>query len=125
MKRANYIGAPEFFDLNAACQVITQAYGCCLYLVGSSLEKRDFRDVDLRLILDDAAFDAMFPGIGSNWSLDARWSLMCSAISLWLAKRSGLKIDFQIQRQTQANEIEGRTQRHIMGLFLEPKKADQ
>lgn len=127
MKRANFIGAPEFYELNQACRTITEAFGWNLYLVGSCLAKRDHRDVDLRLILADEEFDKMFPGIGSNWSLDARWSLMCSAISLWLAKHSGLRIDFQIQRQTQANEENPRGQDHegerqCMGMFLEPKR---
>lgn len=121
MKRANFIGAPAFYDLNAACRTITEAYGHCLYLVGSSLTTRDHRDVDLRLILADAEFDALFPGIGTGWYLDARWSLMCSAISLWLSKRTALPIDFQIQRQTQANEMEEKTPRHAIGIFLEPK----
>lgn len=121
MTRANYIGAPEFYDLNAACRTITEAYGHHLYLVGSALKKRDFRDVDLRLILPDAQFDALFPGMTGGWWLDARWSLMCSSISLWLTRRSALPIDFQIQRQSDANRDEPDGQRSAIGIFLEPK----
>lgn len=133
MKRANFIGAPEFFDLNQACTAITAAYGYNLYLVGSSITKRDFRDVDLRCILDDDEFDQMFPGMvrvsgasgkvySAEWT-DARWSLLCASISAWLSSRTGLKIDFQFQRRTQANEnyrqLDGH-QRHAIGLFMTP-----
>lgn len=122
MKRANFIGAPEYYNLNAACRIITEGYGYSLYLVGSALERRDFRDVDLRLILDDAEYRQMFPGMQNGQWTDPRWSLFCSAVSLWLSERSGLKIDFQVQSQTEANSIEGRTKRHPIGIFLEPKK---
>ena len=123
--RANYIGAPAFFDLNQACRVIVDAYGCCLYLVGSSLVSHDFRDVDLRLILSDEAFDALFPGVHESMrgapARDARWSLMCSAIAMYLSARSGLPIDFQIQRQTEANAM-WPGPRHAVGIFTEPRR---
>lgn len=125
MTRANYIGAPEFFELNQACRTITEAYGCCVYLVGSALERRDFRDVDVRCILDDAVFDREFPGHADGqgaYYLDAKWSLQCSAISLWLARHSGLKIDFQFQRQTQANAEYPKGGRCAIGIFLDPPK---
>jgi hypothetical protein len=133
MNRANYIGAPEFFDLNQACRVIVDAYGARLYLVGSSLVKRDYRDVDLRLILPDEDFAAMFPGLSVRtlsgvWLVctrpdhDARWSLMCSSISLYLSKHSGLKVDFQVQQMKAANAEYPNEQRCAVGIFLEPKR---
>jgi hypothetical protein len=116
--RANYIGAPEMFNLNQACHALVAAFGPHLYLVGSSLERRDFRDVDVRCILPDDEFDRLFPGAyPCNYALTALWSVMCSSISLWLSQQSGLKIDFQIQRMTQANEEEPGT-RAALGLFL-------
>ena len=122
--RSSWIGAPQQFELNQACRVITEAYGYCLYQVGSSLTKRDFRDVDLRCILDDEEFDKKYPGIRSNHQMDARWSLDCSAISMWLSKRTGLPIDFQFQRMTEANEEFGRDEhgRNAIGIFLDPSK---
>ena len=123
VKRAHYIGAPQFFDLNNACRVVVDAFGWDLYLVGSALERRDYRDVDLRLLLDDAEFDALFPGLAGRAgaaSRDAKFALLCSAISLYLSRHSGLPVDFQIQRQTVANtEFEGRP-RNAVGIFVEP-----
>jgi hypothetical protein len=104
-RRASWIGAPEMFNLTAACQLIADAYGLCVYLVGSALDRRDHRDVDVRCMLDDAEFDRLFPGpmaATSAW-LDARNALLSAAISEWLRARTGLKIDFQFQRQSNAN----------------------
>lgn len=126
MNRANWIGAPAFFELNQACLTLVGAFGCRIYLVGSAMTRRDHRDVDVRCILDDAEYARWFPGIGPNPSHDARWSLMCSAISLWLSKHTGLPVDFQIQQQTMANAEFPRREGHdrqALGIFLEPTAA--
>lgn len=113
--RANWVPAPNFYNLNQACALINRAFNATCYLVGSSLERRDYRDVDVRLILDDAAYDALFP-LGLDWA-DAFWSLICTTTSLWLRQQTDLPIDFQIQRQTDANRLhEGK--RSALGTFL-------
>jgi hypothetical protein len=116
-RRANYIPAPHFYSLNQACSIVNRAldgFGC--YLVGSSLERRDYRDVDVRFIMSDEAYDRMFWGNG-GW-LNPLWSLMCTSISLWLSEQTKLPIDFQIQRQTQAN-LEHDGLRSALGFFLD------
>jgi hypothetical protein len=105
-KKAVYIGAPACFALEQACQHINDAlggYGC--YVVGSALERQDWRDVDVRYILSDEEFATLFPAaVDRNWEHDARWLLLTVSISGWLSKITGLPIDFQIQPQTHANE---------------------
>lgn len=117
MNRANYIGAPEFFELNQACVILTEAFGHNVYLVGSSIERRDYRDVDVRCILEDDEYTRLFtdPLFTTHNPL---WSLMCCSISLWLSKRTGLKIDFQFQQQTTANDTYPARPRHALGIFL-------
>jgi len=117
-RRANYVPAPHFYNLNQACALINRCFakgfGC--YLVGSSLERRDYRDVDVRYIMDDASYDALFKN-EDGW-LNPLLSLMCTSISMWLSHASGLPIDFQIQRQTRANaEHDGK--RAALGIFLD------
>lgn len=103
-ERAEWIGAPEAFHLkNIAC-ALNAAFGYHNYLVGSALTKRDYRDVDIRCILPDGVFDRLFPNCQIGFQHNSFWSLTCAAISEWLAKRTGLPIDFQIQRQSYANE---------------------
>lgn len=64
--------------------------------VGSSLTSREWRDVDLVTILDDAEFDALAAVVDID-DLNL-------AFSLWGQRVTGLPIDFKVQRQTDANE---------------------
>lgn len=70
---------------------------CGVYLVGTVNTDRDFRDVDVRMILADEAFDALF---GHSPFL---WETFSYAVTRWLAADTGLPIDFQVQRMTEAN----------------------
>lgn len=124
--RAHFIGAPEFFNLNQACRAIVDAFDWNVYLVGSSMKKRDFRDVDIRCILDDDEFDKLFPGVGNNTWTDAKWSLLCSSISAWLKNQTNLPIDFQFQRRTNANAEYSSKDGHLrnaLGVFLKKELA--
>lgn len=104
-KKSNYIGAPACFALEQACQHLQKAFGHYgIYQVGSSLEREDWRDVDLRYILPDEEFAKLFPDADQHWEQDPRWLLLTVSISAWLSKQTGLPIDFQFQPQTHANE---------------------
>lgn len=113
--RVCFVGAPALFRLNQACRIVADAFGTAPYLVGSSLMRRDFRDVDVRLMLEDAEYDRLFRG-GTMYN--ALWSLLCVSIAMYLTEASGLPIDFQIQRQTQANEHH-KGPRNALGIFLD------
>src|SRR5208282_4428924 len=102
--RANFLGAPEALNLNVVCASLVQAFGYNIFLVGSALDKRDYRDVDVRCILDDADYDRIFQNTTQNQQLSASWCLICAAISEWMKSRTGLPIDFQIQKRSEANE---------------------
>lgn len=123
--RANFVPAPHFFDLNQACVVVNEAldgFGC--YLVGSATNRRDFRDVDVRYIMDDAKYDAMFHSGGGV--RNPLWSLMSTAVSAWLSKQSGLPVDFQIQKQSEANASFSRKDGHDrqpLGIFYARSEA--
>jgi hypothetical protein len=104
-KKVNYVGAPATFALDQACAQISQAFdGYACYLVGSAIQRPDWRDVDVRFIMEDSAFAALFPDAGGHWEQDPRWLLLVVSISQWLSKLTGLPIDFQFQPQTHANE---------------------
>ena len=48
--------------IGGSCAIIVQAYPSGgVFLVGSSLERRDFRDMDVRCMLPDHEFEALFP----------------------------------------------------------------
>lgn len=76
-----------------------------VYHVGSSLEqKRDWRDVDVRVMLDDATYEAMGFGDPEHPHQSAKWVALTLAFSALGRHMTGLPIDFQIQQQTHANE---------------------
>jgi hypothetical protein len=121
--RANYVAAPHYFLLDQACRIVNDAFGSCCYLVGSALKRRDYRDVDVRLILPDEEFAGTFPGIGSSYPANARWSLLCCSISRFLSEASGLPVDFQFQQRTLANaQHDG--ERHPLGMFHAMKEHE-
>jgi hypothetical protein len=65
--------------------------------VGSSLtEKRGWRDVDVRLILDDDEFEP-YADAGRRRMHELAWTAFGSQMT-------GLPIDFQIQQQAAAND---------------------
>ena len=105
-KKLVYIGAPACFKLELAIRQVCEAFGeTACYVVGSALERPDWRDVDVRLILEDEAFAQHFPNAGNHWEQDTKWLLLTAAISDWLSKETGLPIDFQFQQQTHANKV--------------------
>jgi hypothetical protein len=121
-KKGIYVGAPACFALELACKDLMAAFGnggggC--YLVGSALQRPDWRDIDVRFMLPDDEFDVLFPGTRENgiWEFDSRWLVMTTAIADWLAKRTGLPIDFQFQSQTHANERH-KGRRNALGLIF-------
>jgi hypothetical protein len=116
--KANYVGAPAIFALELACGDICAAfngYGC--FLVGSALSRQDWRDVDVRFIMEDQEFAALFPSAGQHWEQDIHWLLLTVSISERLSKITGLPIDFQFQPQTHANERH-HGPRHAIGIRI-------
>jgi hypothetical protein len=107
--RANYLPVSALILLDRACATVRDAFGHRPYLVGSCLDRADYRDVDVRTILFDDEYDEMF---GTRAHLR---SLICLTVSEHLSRASGLSVDFQVQRMTQANEqYSGR--RHALGM---------
>jgi hypothetical protein len=123
--KASYVGAPAIFLLERECKSILRAFWSDegvvgLYRVGSSLERPDWRDVDVRLIMDDKSFKTLFPKCDPsrcNWEFDDRWLLLTTAISAHLSRVTGLPVDFQFQPMSHANaRHSGR--RDAIGIFF-------
>ena len=97
-RAVSYLTTAQFDRLNHACLLIAEAFPMHTYLVGSCMETADFRDVDVRTILPDDEFDAIFSG------REFFWSVFCHGVSHYLSDVSGLPVDYQVQRMTEANE---------------------
>lgn len=66
------------------------------YLVGSSLTRADFRDVDVRLLLPDKDYAKLKRRVDIQQ--------LGVTVSLWGQRVTTLPIDFQIQQRTAAND---------------------
>ena len=109
-KGIGFLSTFDLHHLDLAVRPIYRAFGQHPYIVGSANERPDFRDVDIRLMLPDAEFDALF---GERKKL---WGLLCYSITAWLRAETGLPIDFQIQRTTEANARFGGKMRNPLGV---------
>jgi hypothetical protein len=114
--RTDLLTTTEMYHLDQACQVISKAFGGeHPYLVGTAgfanigNDGRPYRDVDVRLMLDDDEFAAACP-------TRERWELLCLSIGAYLASRTGLPVDFQIQLASEANTKHGGQPRNPLGM---------
>lgn len=109
LRLASYLSPHQMHRLDLACAPVRNAFPAYgPVLVGSANKRADYRDVDVRVILRDKDFDRMFGKHVADERGEAhgdpRWQLICAALSEWVGSVSGLPVDFQIQRMTQANE---------------------
>jgi len=99
-RAASYLSPPEMFRLDLACRPLRQAFPeFGPYLVGSVSRRRDFRDVDVRCVLKDKRYDQLAKAVGINGI-----TFLGLAVSAYLRDATGLPIDFQFQRATEAQK---------------------
>lgn len=117
------VGMPAALHLDAYAREVNDAFGHIPYLVGTAAQGKRWRDVDIRLILPDDEFDRLFPDAthpGGRHKIpgNALWALMCTALSDLARSRTGLPVDFQIQRQSEANRKYPNGPRIPLGLYV-------
>lgn len=97
------VGMPHHLFLNEFGSKIWDTFGVPPYHVGSSLDNKTWRDVDVRLILSDEEYEEMGFGKPDECLDNPKWISLCMAFSALGEKMTGLPIDFQIQQQSDAN----------------------
>jgi hypothetical protein len=101
------VGMPYSLLLQEFGEHVLRAFGHVCYHVGSSLmEKRWWRDVDVRLMLPDEEYERLGLGDPKYPQQNKRWVSLVLAWSSFGKSLTGLPIDFQIQQQSHANETE-------------------
>lgn len=101
------IGQPQGMLLNCFGMLLSDAFGEVAYHVGSSLtteKTAGWRDVDVRLMLDDEAWEKMGLGNPENPHGNRKWRALCIAFSAYGRHLTDLPIDFQLQQRSHANE---------------------
>jgi hypothetical protein len=95
---------PASITLDWFAREVDAFFGHAPYLVGSATRTTKWRDVDVRLILPDEEFDALFGELTEPRCLNLKWNAACLAFTALGRDMTGLPIDFQIDRRTEANE---------------------
>ena len=117
--RTDLLTTTEMFHLDQACQLVSKAFGGRPpYLVGTAGVggASSYRDVDVRLMLDNEEFAAACP-------TRERWELLCLSIGAYLTSCTGLPIDFQLQRVSEANARFGDKPRNPLGLLSHGRRV--
>lgn len=114
------IGSPACLLLDHWARMLREVFGVEAYHVGSSATSKTWRDVDVRVILEDDDYEAWF-GAGSigRGSINPKWSAICTAFSLWGREVTGLPIDFQVQARSAVKESDWDKVRHPLGIFVD------
>ena len=114
-QRVMYLSVEELWRLSNACRPIEDAFGGHnVWIVGSCLDRANYRDVDLRVILPDDEYTKMFHatkyGVDgmSTGLFDQFLMLIQTSISAMLRETTRLPIDFQVQSQTESNQYNGK-----------------
>lgn len=111
------IGQPQHMLLREFGQRLIDAFGTeNVYHVGSSVgeDKVNWRDVDVRVLLDDRQWRKLFGNLNPNncyWN--AKWRAICIVFSDYGRRATGLPIDFQIQLLKDANKKYPNNRSHL------------
>lgn len=97
------VGMPAELLLHEFGSQVWAFFGHPPYQVGSSLNSKQWRDVDVRLILPDDEYAAMGLGDPAQSHINGKWVSLCLAYSALGKQITGLPIDFQIQQESHAN----------------------
>lgn len=104
-RRGSSLSPPEMFLLEQWGRTLYEAFGRPPYLVGSVARAEAWRDVDVRLMLDDDEYAAL-PAV----------QVLNVAISVWGQRATGLPIDFQFQNTTAINAETAGQPRNALGI---------
>jgi hypothetical protein len=109
-RRSTALSPPEMFLLDAWGHSLRAAFGATPYLVGSVERGEDWRDVDVRMILDDAEYETL---LGDDHP--ERMTGFNIAISYWGQRATALPVDFQFQARAHATARYGDQPRNPLG----------
>ena len=97
-ERSHFLTPQEWHNLNTVIYQFCKGYYGSVFLVGSVLERPNYRDVDVRCITAEQ-FDEMV--------YHPPRTVLQVAMSEWLSNRTGLNVDFQFQTEAQAEKEKG------------------
>lgn len=114
---ATFLDVTSFIELRFAAAIVKgifdESFG--IFLVGSALKRKDWRDVDVRQIISDAEFERRFGEFVEPYENNKFLRAFNLGISGWMRAASHLPIDYQVQPITKANELYPNEPRNGLG----------
>ena len=119
------VGWPAHLWLHEFGRLVRQAFGRTPYLVGSAVDSKEWRDVDVVVMLPADEWDAMFDGADPR-TLGAipKARALCMAFSALGQQMTGLPIDFKIQQVDWANERHDKPREALILADIEPTQEN-
>lgn len=105
---------PQWLWINVFGRMVNDAFGSYPYLVGSASRGKQWRDIDVRLILDDEKYEELFGMVDHPYQRTKKLNSLTMAFCELGRKLTGLPIDFQIQKQSIANRAFPHQERHAL-----------
>jgi hypothetical protein len=114
------VGMPQWVWLLKFGCIVEDYFGHIPYQVGSSLASKQWRDVDVRLIMPDEEFERRFGPVKN--AVNPKLGAITLAFCALGKEMTGLPIDFQIQPRSYANgEYGGRPRSALVELRPSPE----
>lgn len=110
------VGWPASVHLDVWARMLYEVFGDMPYLVGSATKGKDWRDVDVVVMMGPEKF---YSWAGPHGMHGIRWKAVCAAFSCWGTEITGLPIDFKIQPVKWANE-KHKGGREALGMRMSP-----
>ena len=104
---AHYLGVTQFLELRFAAAIVKGVFRSSfgIYLVGSAMTRKDWRDVDVRHIIGDDEFEDRFGEFIEPYDRNHFLRAFNLGVSEWMRARCHLPVDYQVQPITKANEL--------------------
>lgn len=110
------VGMPATLYLEYFGWLVYCVFGDYPYLVGSALRTKQWRDVDVRLMMLDKEYKAWGFGDPTVAHTNGKWVGLTMAFSALGKQLTGLPVDFQIQQTSHANKVYSKQVRSCLGL---------
>lgn len=95
-----YVGMPTALYLDEYARHLKSAFDSDVYLVGSSLQTKEWNDLDVRVIFSDEKFKDMGFGDPEKRFKNKKWISLCLAYSCLGKSMTGYIVDFQIMQES-------------------------
>lgn len=118
-------GMPQSLYLDHWAYHVGKCFKNTCYLVGSALESKQWRDIDVRIIMEDSEWEQWFGPTRNGTSCNIKWSAMMAAFSAWGKETTGLPIDFQIHFRSAVKESDWDKPRNPLGIYLYDYGVDE